>query len=142
MGVAHGLEESPRLLCVPQPGITRAEVPKLRRPQMERRLLGRILRHGHRLLQVGKRLVARVERARPVGGRDERDTGLGGQRIGLFAGSRCLVGGQVVRGQDAGQLVAAEPLEVARCGQVPLAAIGLSEVLVGDLADKACTNMY
>ena len=136
MGVAHGPEQGPRLLGMPQPGVTGAEIPELRRPQVKRRLLGGIMRHGHRLLEVGERLVAGVERACPVGGRDQGDARLDGQRIGLLAGARCLVGGQVMRGQNPGQLLAAEPLEVARRSEVELPPVGLGEVLVGDLAHE------
>ena len=39
-------------------------------------------------------------------------------------------------GKHACQLLTAEPLEIARCGHVPLAAIGLGQVLVGDLAHQ------
>ena len=46
------------------------------------------------------------------------------------------VRGQVVAGQRAGELVAAEGLEVARRGEVQLLAIVLGQRVVGDLADE------
>ena len=44
--------------------------------------------------------------------------------------------GQVVRREGAGQLVVAEPLEVARRGEVPRAAVAAGQRAVGHLADE------
>ena len=85
----------------------------------QRRALGRAGRDRQRLLEVRDRLVVAAQRRGSVGGAGEREARLGGDRIGLGAGLGGLVGGEVVAGQRAGQLVVAERLVVAGHGEVP-----------------------
>ena len=88
------------------------------------------------MVQVCDRLVVSAECGGTVRGAGERQARLGGDRIGL----RPLVGGfarrQVVVRERAGQLVIAEPLEVAGGGQVTRAAVPARQRPVGDLADE------
>ena len=75
-------------------------------------------RHRQRLAQERDRLLVRAEGGRPIGGRDERDPRLGGQRIGLRPVRRVRVRGEVVAGQRARELVGAEDFEEARRREV------------------------
>ena len=90
-----------------------------------------------RLLQERDRLVGRAQRHRPVRRGTQRQACLRGQRVCLGALGRVLECGEVVAGERAGQLVAADALEVARRGQVALAAIRACQRVVGDLTDEA-----
>ena len=103
---------------------------------MERRLVGRIRGHGKGLLQVIQRQACEPSAGRPVGGPAEGDPGLGGKGIGLRPGGCREVGVAVVCGQDPGQLVAVEGLEVARGREVARPTVLLRQRLVGDLADQ------
>ena len=78
-----------------------------------------------------------MERGRPVGGRAQRNPGLGGERVGLVTGGRCLVGGEVVAGEHARQLVVAERLEIAGRGEMLRATVALGQRLIRDLSNDA-----
>jgi hypothetical protein len=98
--------------------VARRGIRRACRPEQELTSLGRTSRDGDRLAQVGDGLVMSAERRGPLGGAGQGQPGLDGDRVGLGALGRGLVGGDVVRGQRAGQLVLAERLEVAGRGEV------------------------
>jgi hypothetical protein len=82
-------------------------------------------------------LHVRVERRGPFTSRAQRQARLGGQRIGLRACGRGLVGQQVVVGDDGRDLLAAGSLEVAHGGQVSGAPLGSGEGPVRHLLEEA-----
>ncbi len=98
--------------------------------------LGRIGGHGQGLLQEGDRLHVRAEGDRAFGGASQGDACLGGEGVGLGSLGGVLVGGQVLAGQRARQLVGAEGLEVAGGGEVAGLPVASGERVVGDLADE------
>ena len=77
-----------------------------------------------------------AEGNRPIGRPGQGDPGLDRDRVRLGALGRRLVGGEVVRGEGAGQLVVAERLEVAGGRKVPGPPLALGQRAVGDLADQ------
>ncbi len=94
----------------------------LRRPRdvlVEAGDLGRVGGHRDRLAQVEDRLVRRRQRERALGGAPQGEARLGGDRIRLGPRLTGRVRGKVVAGQDAGQLVVPQRLEVACGGKVP-----------------------
>ena len=98
--------------------------------------LRRIGRDRQRLAEEGHRLVVRAERDRPLGGAAQGDPSLPGEGFGLWSLGRVRVGGQVMTGQTAGDLVRLEALEESRRGEMADLAIPLREGVVGDLADE------
>ena len=78
----------------------------------------------------------RVERGGTIGGAAQRDARLGRDRGALLPLGVGPIGVEVVRRQDAGDLVVAEALEVARGGEVPGSAVAARERSVRDLADE------
>ena len=101
------------------------------------RFLGRVEGDPEGVLEVAQRLLAGAQAGGPLGGAVEGEAGLDAERSPLVALGALLVGGQVVGGEHAGQLLVAERLEVARRGEVPLAALAAGERAVGDLAHQA-----
>ncbi len=99
-------------------------------------LLGRVRRHRQGLLQERHGLLVRAERGRPLGGAAQGQPGLAGQGVGLGPLGRVGVGGEVVTGEGAGQLVRAQPLEVARGREVAGLPLAPGKRAVGDLADQ------
>ena len=98
--------------------------------------IGRIGADGQRVLEEGDGLGMRAEGGSPLGGPAQGDAGLGGEGVCLRPVRCVALGRQVVAGQGAGQLLAAEGLEVARGSQVANLAIALGQRVVGDLADE------
>ncbi len=101
----------------------------------ELRLLDRVLGDPERLEQERERLVERAELARPIGRTAERDPSLGGEGLGLGPGGRVAIRVEIVAGQDAGDLVVAERLEVLGRCEMASPALALRQRPVGDLAD-------
>ena len=103
---------------------------------MEVGAIGGIGADGQGVLEERDRLGVRAERRRPFGCSAQRHSRLGRQRVGLGPVGRVAVGGQVVAGQGAGQLVGLERLEEPCRGQVADLAVALGQRVVGDLADE------
>ena len=99
-------------------------------------LLGGVRRDRERLLEELHGLVVRAEGGRPLGGPAERQARLAGERVRLGPLGRVGMGGQVVAGEGAGELVRPESLEEARRRQVAGLAVAAGEGGVGDLADE------
>ena len=108
--------------------------PRRRQPKLGLVLL--VAGHADRLVEELDRLGVGAERDRPIGGALQGDPGLAGEGVGLGALGRVLVGGEVVAGEGAGELVRAERLEEAGRGEVAGLAVALGEHPVGDLADQ------
>ena len=98
--------------------------------------IGRLRRDLERLVQERERLVMRMERGRTIGGRPECDASLGCDRGAFVALGAGPVRVQVVRREDAGDLVIVEAFEIARRRQVPRAAVPAREGPVRDLSDE------
>ena len=95
-----------------------------------------IRRDRQRLLEEPRRLGIRAERRGPVGRRSQRDPRLGRESIRLRTRGGVRVGGEIVAGQSAGELVAAEALEEAGRGEVAALAIGAGQCVVGHFPDQ------
>ena len=103
----------------------------------EVRLLGRLGRHRDRLEQESRGLAVRTQGGSALCGRAQRDPRLGRERLGLVRRPRVGVRREVLAGERARELLAAEPLEVARGREVAGLAIVAREHVVGDFADQA-----
>ncbi len=106
------------------------------RPLVEVGAVGRVGADRQGVLEEGDRLGVRPEGGGALGGPAQRHPRLGGEGVGLGPIRRVALGGQVVAGQGAGQLVGAEGLEVACGGEVAHLAVALRQRVVGDLADE------
>ena len=71
-----------------------------------------------------------------IGRSAQGQAGLDGHRVRLRSGFGRGVGGDIVAGQSAGQLVIAEGFVVARRGEVPRPAVAARQDAVRDLADE------
>ena len=100
------------------------------------RPLARVAGHLEGRLQVGERLLRRVQRGRAFGRGAQRDARLGAHGIGLRAGIGDPVGVEVVGRQHARQLVVTQGLEVARRREVTGASVAARHGAVGDLPDE------
>ena len=89
-----------------------------------------------RALEQALGLLGRAQRQRALGRTLQGAPRLHGEGIGLGARPRVAVGRLILGSQGTGQLVRIEPLEVARGGQVTLAAVVARQGLVGDLAQQ------
>ena len=94
------------------------------------------LRHAACLFEEREGLVVGAQRDGPLGGSPERDPGLPGQGVGLRSRGRIGVGGEVVTGQAARELVGPEALEEPGRREVAGLAVLPGEGVVGDLADE------
>ena len=95
-----------------------------------------IRRDRQRLFEEPRRLGIRAERRGPVGRRPQRDPRLGREGIRLWARGTVRMGREIMAGQSAGELVAAEALEEAGRGEVAALAIGAGQRVVRHFPDQ------